>query len=68
MEFINQCNCIVDYSALEKAIIEECSRRNITPNSCYRIYIYRGYAGISIKHDKVSQNVRQIYGWLRFSI
>jgi hypothetical protein len=33
MEFINQCNCIVDYSALEKAIIEECSRRNITPNS-----------------------------------
>ena len=54
MEFINQCNCIVDYSALEKAIIEECSRRNITPNSCSRIYIYRGYAGISIKHDKVS--------------
>lgn len=30
MEFINQCNCIVDYSSLEKAIIEECSRRNIT--------------------------------------
>ncbi len=29
MEFINECNCIVDYTILEKAISEECSRRNI---------------------------------------
>ena len=54
MKFINECSCIVDYSILEKAIIDECKRRNVTPNNCYKIYMYRGYAGISIKHDKVS--------------
>ena len=31
MEFVNECSCIVDYSVLEKAIIEECNRRNIVP-------------------------------------
>lgn len=60
MEFVNECSCIVDYSVLEKAIIEECNRRNVTPNSQYKIYMYRGYAGISIKHDKVS--VHRILG------
>ena len=54
MKFINECGCIVDYSILEKAIIDECKRRNVIPNDCYKIYMYRGYAGISIKHDKVS--------------
>ena len=29
MKFENACNCIVDYSILEKAIEEECSRRNM---------------------------------------
>ena len=60
MKFINECSCIVDYSILEKAIIDECKRRNVTPNNCYKIYMYRGYAGISIKHDKVS--VHRILG------
>ena len=60
MKFENACNCIVDYSILEKAIKEECSRRNITPKDEYKIYLYRGYAGISIKHDKVS--VHRIIG------
>ena len=60
MKFVNECGCIVDYSILEKAIIDECKRRNITPNNCYKIYMYRGYAGISIKHDKVS--VHRILG------
>ena len=45
MKFENACNCIVDYSILEKAIKEECSRRNITPKDEYKIYLYRGYAG-----------------------
>ena len=54
MEFINTCDCIVDYSILEKAIIAECERRCVEPKSNYKIYNYRGYAGISIKHDKVS--------------
>lgn len=60
MVFENACDCIVDYEVLEKAIIEECSRRNIKPKNIYKIYFYRGYAGISIKHDKVS--VHRIIG------
>lgn len=39
MKFENACNCIVDYSILEKAIKEECSRRNITPKDEYKIYL-----------------------------
>ena len=54
MKFINSCNCIVDYNILEKAIIAECDRRSIKPKDSYKIYDYRGYAGISLKHDKVS--------------
>ncbi len=54
MRFDNACDCIVDYEVLEKAIIEECNRRNVIPKENYKIYLYRGYAGISIKHDKVS--------------
>lgn len=60
MEFINSCNCIVDCNILEKAIIEECERRKIEPKHSYKIYYYRGYAGISLKHDKVS--VHRIIG------
>ena len=60
MEFINECNCIVDYKILEKSIIEECKRRNIVPKDSYKIYMYRGYAGISLKHYKVS--VHRIIG------
>ena len=60
MNFENACNCIVDYDVLEKAIIEECKRRNIEPKEEYKIYMYRGYAGISMKHDKVS--VHRIIG------
>lgn len=60
MEFINSCNCIVDYNILEKAIIAECDRRCIKPKHSYKIYDYRGYAGISLKHDKVS--VHRIIG------
>lgn len=60
MKFDNACNCIVDYDVLENAIIEECKRRNIAPKDEYKIYMYRGYAGISMKHDKVS--VHRIIG------
>lgn len=60
MEFVNECKCIVEYDVLEKAIVEECKRRNIIPKSKYKIYMYRGYAGISLKHDKVS--VHRIIG------
>lgn len=54
MRFENSCKCIVDYNILENAIIEECQRRKIVPKENYKIYFYRGYAGISLKHDKVS--------------
>lgn len=54
MEFINECNCIFENEVLECSIIEECKRRKIKPKSQYKIYNYRGYAGISLKHDKVS--------------
>lgn len=54
MKFINTCNCIYDKDILESAIRWECKRRNINPNSEYKIFNYRGYAGISIKHDKLS--------------
>ena len=60
MTFENTCNCIVDYKILENAIVDECIRRNIVPKEHYKIYFYRGYAGISIKHDKVS--VHRIIG------
>ena len=60
MIFENVCDCIVDYEILENAIIEECHRRKIEPKDKYKIYNYRGYAGISIKHDKVS--VHRIIG------
>ena len=60
MKFDNECNCVVDFSVLENAIIEECKRRNIKPKEKYKIYDYRGYAGISLKHDKVS--VHRIIG------
>ena len=60
MMFENACNCIVDYKILECAIKEECKRRNIVPNNKYKIYMYRGYAGISLKHEKVS--VHRIIG------
>lgn len=52
--FQNECNCIYEDKILESAIIEECSRRGIKPNESYKVYMYRGYAGISIKHEKVS--------------
>lgn len=54
MKFINECNCIYEHDILENAIKEECYRRNTTPKKVYKIYNYRGYAGISIKHDKLS--------------
>ena len=60
MIFENVCSCIVDYNILENAIIEECQRRKIKPKNNYKIYMYRGYAGISIKHEKVS--VHRIIG------
>lgn len=60
MTFENACNCNVDYKILENAIIDECKRRNLIPKEHYKIYFYRGYAGISIKHDKVS--VHRIIG------
>ena len=60
MIFENNCGCIVDYGVLEKAITEECHRRGFKPKDRYKIYIFRGYAGISIKHDKVS--VHRIIG------
>lgn len=60
MEFVNECNCLVDYEVLENAIREECARRNIAPKDSYKIYMYRGYAGISLKHDKIS--VHRIIG------
>ena len=60
MEFENACNCKVDNKILEYAIIEECGRRNVIPKERYKIYMYRGYAGISIKHEKVS--VHRIIG------
>jgi len=60
VKFENSCDCIVDYRILENAIIEECERRNIEPKEKYKIYMYRGYAGISLKHDKVS--VHRIIG------
>jgi len=60
MNFENTCNCIVDYKILEQAILEECSRRNIKPKDEYKIYSFRGYAGISLKHDK--ESVHRIIG------
>lgn len=60
MIFENDCGCIVDYEVLEKAITEECHRRGFEPKDHYKIYLYRGYAGVSIKHDKVS--VHRIIG------
>ena len=60
MKFNNTCNCKVDYNILENAICMECERRKILPKEEYKIYMYRGYAGISIKHDKVS--VHRIIG------
>ena len=60
IEFNNSCGCLVEYDILEKAIIEECKRRNIIPKNNYKIYMYRDYAGISLKHDKVS--VHRIIG------
>ena len=52
--FENTCNCIFEEEVLEKAIIQECNSRGVEPKNNYKIYLYRGYAGISIKHDKVS--------------
>ena len=54
LEFDNECGCVFEQPILEKAVIQECNRRNILPKERYKIYLYRGYAGISIKHDKVS--------------
>ena len=54
LEFDNECGCLFEQPILEKAVIQECNRRNILPKERYKIYPYRGYAGISIKHDKVS--------------
>lgn len=54
MIFENTCNCIVYYKILEDAIVEECRRKKIEPKDKYKIYMYRGYAGISLKHEKVS--------------
>jgi len=54
MKFINECNCVYEHNVLEKAILFECKNRGIDPRDTYKIYNYRGYAGISIKHDKVS--------------
>lgn len=54
IEFVNECNCIFEPKILEQAIIFECQNRNIKPNNSYKIYNYRGYAGISLKHDKLS--------------
>ena len=60
LKFENSCQCIVDCKILEKAIIEECGIRGIIPKDSYKIYNYRGYAGLSLKHDKVS--VHRILG------
>jgi len=54
MIFENACGCDVNYRILERAIIEECDRRNIKPKETYKIYLCGDYARISLKHDKVS--------------
>ena len=60
MEFINECGCVFDYVVLKNAIIDECRRRGIKAKKSYKIYNFRGYAGISLKHEKVS--VHRIIG------
>lgn len=54
MKFINECDCLFEQDVLEKAILFECKIRGIKPKDNYKIYNYRGYAGISFKHDKIS--------------
>ena len=50
IEFINDCNCIVDYNELEKAIIWYQQK----PTSRLRhIYLYGNYPAISINTEKI---------------
>lgn len=64
MEFVNKCDCIFEEDILEKAINMQCDIRGFKPNKKYNIFLYRGYAGISLKHEKVS--IHRIIGEYMF--
>lgn len=51
MKFENACNCIVDYSILEKAIEEECSRRK---------WYQKGYEDGKKDNDWIPYSVQNI--------
>lgn len=60
IKFINDCNCIVDYGILEKAILWYQKRPTA---SVKHIYLTHGYATVSI-HDKKIFIHRLIYMYL----
>ena len=49
IKFINDCNCIVDYKELEKAILWY---QDAPTNSIKHIYLHNTYPTISIKKEK----------------
>ena len=65
IEFINDCNCIVDYNELEKAIIWYQQK----PTSRLRhIYLYGNYPAISINTEKIHVHRLLMEYWLKTNI
>lgn len=65
IEFINDCNCIVDYNELEKAIIWYQQK----PTSRLRhIYLHGNYPAISINTEKIHVHRLLMEYWLKTNI
>lgn len=65
IEFINDCNCIVDYNELEKAIIWYQQK----PTSRLRhIYLHGNYPAISINTEKIHVHRLLMEYWLKTKI
>lgn len=66
--FVNECNCIVDYDTLLKAIKKKCKSKNCYMHDKYRIVLRNNYPSICINRERYyvhSLIGEQKYGYVR---
>lgn len=62
IEFINECNCVVDFDDLERAILWYQSRPTL---SIKKIYLHGNYPAVSIHNEKMHVHRLLMQYWLK---
>ena len=66
--FKNECDCIVDYELLYKAIDKKCRSKNCYCHNEYRIFLHNSYPSVCINREKYYVHIlvgEMIYGNIR---